>query len=53
MIRRHAAEPARSILDSVYANIKAFTAGALPRDDITLVVVKIGPLLTESSDWQI
>ncbi|RPJ69495.1 MAG: serine/threonine-protein phosphatase [Desulfobacteraceae bacterium] len=53
VVRRHAAEPAQFILDSVYADIKTFTAGALPHDDITLVVVKIRPLLTESSDWQI
>jgi sigma-B regulation protein RsbU (phosphoserine phosphatase) len=53
VVRRNAAETAQSILDSVYADIKAFTAGALPHDDITLVVAKICPLLTESADWQI
>lgn len=53
VVRRNAPETAQSILDSVYADIKAFTAGALPHDDITLVVAKICPLLTASSDWQI
>jgi PAS domain S-box-containing protein len=53
MVRRHAAAPAGVILESVYADIKAFSAGVLPRDDITLVVVKTGLTPPPSPDWLI
>ncbi len=53
VVRRHAAEPAQALLEAVYADIKTHTAGALPQDDITLVVVKRTPPLAASADWQI
>ncbi|MCU0538758.1 MAG: SpoIIE family protein phosphatase [Desulfobacterales bacterium] len=53
VVRRHAAEPAQALLEAVYADIKTFTAGALPQDDITLVVVKRTDPLAASADWQI
>lgn len=53
VIRRNAADSAQTLLDAVYADIKTFTAGARPQDDITLVVVKIAPRGGVSIDWQI
>lgn len=52
VIRAHAGEPARSILDAVYADVKDHCLGAKQADDITLVVAKIEPL-AGSSDWAI
>lgn len=53
VIRQHAPESAQALLEAVYADIKTFTTGALPQDDITLVVVKIKPPIAASTDWQI
>ena len=41
VIRREAARPAAAILDAVYGELKSFSSGYKPEDDITLVIVKI------------
>jgi PAS domain S-box-containing protein len=53
VIRKNAADSAQALLEAVYADIKTFTAGARPQDDITLVVVKIAPRRGVAIDWQI
>jgi phosphoserine phosphatase RsbU/P len=40
-LRENRARPAREILDSLIAEIRAFTGSAPQSDDITLVVVKV------------
>lgn len=41
ILRRHAARPAREIVDAALADIRAFSAGADAADDRTLVVSKV------------
>lgn len=41
IIRRHAASGAEQIVAAVYAEVKDFTLGMRPEDDVTLVVIKV------------
>jgi serine phosphatase RsbU (regulator of sigma subunit) len=40
-VRAHAAAPAPRLGDALLADFRAFMGGAVPADDVTLVVVKI------------
>lgn len=51
VIRGHAALGAQDLLEVVYADIKAFSLGARPSDDITLVIVRV--LDEPKPDWTI
>jgi PAS domain S-box-containing protein len=53
VIRRHAAMPAATILEAVFADIRAFTLGARQEDDITLVVAKVREELEPGPDYVI
>ena len=39
VVARNASEPARELLQTIQREIKAFTAGAAQRDDLTLLVL--------------
>jgi PAS domain S-box-containing protein len=53
VVRRYAAACAGDILEAVYRDIREFTLGARPQDDITLVVVKVTPRTSRVPDWVI
>lgn len=53
IIRGHARLPASAILDAVFDDVNQFTRGCKPRDDMTLVVVKVLEGLEPAADWQI
>ena len=53
VLRKHAALGAGGILDAVYDDIKAFSAGARQADDITLVVAKVEESLRPPPDYVI
>ncbi len=40
VIRRHAHRPARELCETIFENALAFAAGAVPEDDMTVVIIK-------------
>ncbi|MGB8424925.1 MAG: SpoIIE family protein phosphatase [Desulfobacterales bacterium] len=53
IIRGHAQLPATAIIEAVYDDVNQFTRGCKPRDDMTLVVIKVLEGLGPAGDWQI
>jgi sigma-B regulation protein RsbU (phosphoserine phosphatase) len=53
VVRRSAGGSAREILDAVFGDLRRFSLGTVPTDDITLVIVKADPDGSGVRDFQI
>jgi len=53
VIRKNASADAAGILEAAFADVKEFSLGTRVQDDLTLVIVKVKPLLEEAGNRRI